>query len=356
MAEPWRDVAPIGTGEVIFHIGPPKTGSSSMQVTMAARRAELVEAGVLYPGSEVRAKYSGWAVMGVQQRGMGKPRMAEWEALVAEVDDSGLRAVVSAEAFARADAAAIARMVASFGADRVHVVAVGRRLDKALPSLYQEKVKKFLPKTYEEWLAKVLAGPDLDAMLGSFFPGQQLGLIAEKWAAHIPLERFHLIVADESDRALMPRSFERLLALPEGFLEPVSTENESLDRDTIEMLRRLNVQKKVHGWPDDFYRALIFDGAVEHLRTRAWEPNDRKLPPPPAWALERIGLLTDHAIARLRDLAPHVIGDLDHLRPAPPATETAPPPSETLSMSAAVTALTGAVDAAWRRDQADRQV
>ncbi len=354
---PWDDITPMAPGDVMIHIGPPKTGSTSIQTTMAARREELAELGVLYPGSGVRAKFSGWAVMGARPRGMRKPRMAEWDALVDEVNESGLKAVVSSEAFGRADEEAIGRMVDSFGADRVHVVAVGRRLDKALPSLYQEKVKKFLAMTYEEWLDYVLAGDDIDAILASFPPGQQLAKTVEKWSVHLDPQRFHLICSDENNRALMPRSFERLLALPDGFLEPVSSANESLDRTSVEMLRQLNAQKKSHGWSDDFYRKMVFYGAVKGLRQREWAPDDTRIPTPPEWALARIRTLADHTIASLAEQGPHVIGDLASLRPGEDVAAPDSPlvESPTIAMDAAVAALAGAVDASWKLQQGGKQ-
>ena len=296
-ANPWDDITPIAPGDVMIHIGPPKTGSTSIQTTMADRRGELRELGTVYPGKGVRAKFSGWAVMGARPRGMREPRMAEWDKLVNEVNRSGLRAVVSSEAFARADDDAVGRIVASFGADRIHVVAIGRRLDKTLPSLYQEKVKKYLAKTYEEWLDEILAGDDLDSIRESFPPGQRLDAIVERWSRHIDPQRFHLICAPEGDRAMAPRSFERLLDLPEGFLEPGESLNESLDRTSVEMLRQLNEHKRQQQWPNWFYRKLIFDGAVEGLRLRSWGPGDEKVPTPPEWALERIRTLAEHVIA-----------------------------------------------------------
>lgn len=354
---PWDDVAPMAPGDVMIHIGPPKTGSTSIQTTMAARREELAGLGVLYPGSGVRAKFSGWAVMGVRPRGMRKPRMAEWDELVREVNDSGLKAVVSSEAFGRADEDAIGRMVASFGAERVHVVSVGRRLDKALPSLYQEKVKKFLAMTYEEWLEYILAGDDIDAILKSFPPGQQHALTVRKWSQHLDPARFHLICSDENNRPLMPRSFEKLLDLPEGFLEPIATANESLDRTSVEMLRQLNGLKKAHGWTDDFYRKMVFYGAVKGLRQREWAPEDTKVPTPPAWALARIRTLADHTIASLREQGPHVIGDLGSLRPGEDVAAPESPlvESSTVAMDAVVAALAGAIDAGWKLEQAHAQ-
>lgn len=350
---PWDHVQPIAPGDVLIHIGPPKTGSTSLQTTMAARRDELRELGVLYPGSGVRAKFSGWAVMGARPRGMRKPKMSEWEELVAEVNDSGLRSVVSSEAFGRADEAAVARMVESFGAERIHVVAVGRRLDKALPSLYQEKVKKFLAMTYEEWLEYILAGDDIESVLASFPPGQQLADTVARWSAHIDPKRFHLICADEGNRALTPRAFERLLDLPEGILEPVDVKNASLDRSSVELLRRLNQQKKERGWTDDFYRKMVFFGAVKGLRNREWDSGDEKVPTPPEWALARIRTLADHTILRLREQGPDLIGDPESLRPG---EDVAAPPSplvepDQVSMDTAVGALAAAVDASWKLQQ-----
>ena len=62
-------------GACLVHIGPYKTGSSSIQAAFHAKRAELREQhGVVYPGKEVRARRAGWGVIGVTPRGGGPPR------------------------------------------------------------------------------------------------------------------------------------------------------------------------------------------------------------------------------------------------------------------------------------------
>lgn len=352
----WDHIAPMASGEVMLHIGPPKTGSTAIQTVMAGRRAELVELGVLYPGSEPRAKFPSWAVMGEWPRGKREPMMAEWDELVSEINKSGLKAVVSSEALIRADAGAVTRIVRSFGAERVHVVAVGRRLDRALPSLYQQKVKKFHAKTYEEWLGSILVDDDLDALLASFPPGQQLAETVGKWSTHLPPHRIHLICSEEGNRQLLPRSIEKLLDVPEGFLEPVAGVNDSLDRTSVEMLRQLNVMKKSSTWTDEFYRKMIFQGAAAALGGREWGSDDTKVPIPPEWALNRLRTLADHTITSLRAYGPHVIGNLDRLRPGEDVVASSSPlrESPTIAMDVAVTALAGAVEAAWRREQAWR--
>ena len=295
----------------MIHIGPPKTGSTSIQTTMAARRDELAELGVLYPGSGVRAKFSGWAVMGVRQRGMRKPRMVEWDELVTEVNGSGLRAVVSSEAFARADEDAVDRIVDSFGADRIHVVAIGRRLDKTLPSLYQEKVKKY-PREDLRGVARRRSstGDDLDVAPEVVPTGTAAG--RDRRAVGAP-HRSAAVPPDlrprgrpGHDAAILRAAAEPPRRLPRAG----ESLNESLDRTSVEMLRQLNEHKRQQQWPDSFYRKLIFDGAVDGLRHRSWGPGDEKVPTPPEWALARVRTLADHIIARLHTLQPHVIGDL----------------------------------------------
>ena len=140
-----------------MHIGPYKTGSTAIQSSLHEHREELAAPAITYPGSStarcaragpcsvaaasVRPTYrgrvgrdgrrgtSGARARGDHQRGLllGPPRRAR-------------------------------KLVDDLGADLVHVLIVARRLDKLLPSAWQERVKSVNEtRTYDTWLREVLA-------------------------------------------------------------------------------------------------------------------------------------------------------------------------------------------------------
>ena len=127
--------APIPAGGVLVHVGPFKTGTTAIQGALQDARERLPDHGVLYPGNARRIARPGWAVLGRKQRGRDPVPIEEWEELAAEVRAaSDHRVCISTEDFGSASPEQAARIVGDLGGDRVHVVAVARRLDKLLPS------------------------------------------------------------------------------------------------------------------------------------------------------------------------------------------------------------------------------
>ena len=131
------------------------------------------------------------------------------------------RVVISSEDFSSARPQHIARLVADLGPDRVHVLIVARRLDRLLPSAWQERVKSVNEtRTYDAWLREVLAPSATARRPRTFWHHHGLArpdrAVARGAAARAGARAGH----DESDRGVQPRAFERLLGLPEGQLTP----------------------------------------------------------------------------------------------------------------------------------------
>ncbi|MCW2852073.1 MAG: hypothetical protein JWM84_1737, partial [Nocardioides sp.] len=59
---------------------------------------------------------------------------------------------MSDENFARAESPVMERIVTELGGPEGHVVAVARRLDRLLPSVWQERVKSGHAGDFETWL------------------------------------------------------------------------------------------------------------------------------------------------------------------------------------------------------------
>ena len=126
------------------------------------------------------------------------------------------RVVISSEDFSSARPRHIARLVTDLGPERVHVLIVARRLDKLLPSGWQERVKSVNEtRTYDAWLREVLS-PERDTSLArTFWYHHGLQVLIERWREVLPPERVLVLVNDESDRGMQARTFEQLLG-PSG--------------------------------------------------------------------------------------------------------------------------------------------
>jgi hypothetical protein len=298
-------------GAVLVHIGPYKTGSTAIQTTLALHRDDMAPHGVLYPGDGHRQMRPTWALIDRGAAGVGSVPMAEWDDLSSEVRAAvDQRVVISSEDLASAKVEQARKLAADLGADRVHVLIVVRRLDKLFPSSWQERVKSWNEtRTYDEWLREVL-DEDRSAAAGStFWRNHGVANLVAVWGAAVPPERIVLLVADESDRASSPRTFEALLGLPDGLLTPGPRENTSLSMDKIELYRQVNQLFKDHEWSARHRRELVYRGMLRGLRQVPQNELDVPIPKVPTWAADRV---RDLSRARARQVAGHpgrVVGD-----------------------------------------------
>lgn len=338
----------LPAGACLLHIGPYKTGSTALQSALFEARQALRLHGVAYPGRWRRAMRPGWAVLEYTPRGRSPVPISVWEEFSAEVRAAAdERVCVSTEDFGSAGPTRIGRIVEDLGGSRVHVVAVARRLDRLLPSQWQERVKSHDTITFDSWLRRVLGTDTSDREHRRFWASHDLVAMADRWTPYVGSDRFSLVVADEDDRDVVPRAFERMLGLPAGLLVLPPAANASLSANATELVRRVNELFESEGWPDETYHRLVQQGAVQQMTTASRPPSEGAIPPLPGWAAARVAELSDLRIEELRSRGVRVVGDLEGLR-APVAGDPAPddlPRPEVVSIDTAVRAITGIVEA-----------
>lgn len=350
------DALPDGTH--LLHIGPQKTGSTTIQAALHRSRAVLRDHGVIYPGPGPRPKHALHHGLGFSvARGGPKGSEQEWQDLLAQVHDPAARvAVVSHEAFGRADNDQIRRVVETLGGDRPHVVAVARRLDRLMPSQWQQRVKAKLTLSYDEWLGVVLGEPDPEHPVwrNLWVPHDTVTLL-RRWAGPVGAENVTLIVGDEADRDLLPRTFEALLGVPCGTLDlRAGARNRSLSYGEVELLRHLNRRFEGHRrWSAADYFALVHQGVIPALVQAERDPADPPIPPLPRWAFDRLVEVSEQrlsGLAELREAGLRIIGDVERLRLRPeeaPAADAATEPLVRPDLAAR--ALEGMAAGALRR-------
>jgi hypothetical protein len=302
-------------GSVLLHIGPAKTGSTAIQHTMFQARARLAEHGVHYVGERPHEKEAGAVALGVRGPiGRRPARREAWERLVREIADAHLaRLCLSNEDFGRADDAAVERILAATGAERTHLVYVARRLDKVLPSSWQQQVKARVTASYPDFLREVLDPAATSWTARLVMEPQDVGLVLARWGKHLPPERMTVVVADEGDRTVLPRAFEALLALPDGVLEtPPGPANRSMGFAETEAVRRLNRLALDEQWTPREYRQIVQREVVRRLKNRTDDgPRIGGIPPE---AHDRVAELADAQIETIRSSGAHVVGDPERLR------------------------------------------
>ena len=349
-------------GSILVHIGPFKTGSSALQMSLHTRRKEISEHGVLYPGTGYRHLRPIAAAMGRGPRGVDSVPEHEWTDLVTEIDQTAAaRTVISSEGLSTAGHRVVQRIVDDLGADRVHVVRVERRIDRLLPSAWQERIKSSNEtRSYPEFLDDVLdADPaTAEGWRTSFWAAHALEKFLDRWRSALPDDRIHVVVADEGNPLATTAVFERLLGLPAGMLDPTQRPNSSLSWERVELCRRLNEVFDERGWPDKMRRRLLQHAVVAALRDVPTGHDDTRIPAVSGERLRRTSELSARRIHLLASSGVDVIGDPEATRVVHDPHQAAghePDPPASIAIAPVVAAVERLVTHAQKGQRTQRQ-
>ncbi|MCH9815774.1 MAG: hypothetical protein K0U64_04885 [Actinomycetia bacterium] len=337
MVEPW-----LGPGAVLLHIGPRKTGTSALQSAQAAVIPELLDAGVTYP-VDGRHRRAAKAVLGRIRWGGDVPDDSFWEALVAEVRSRPDRAVVSNEIFASATAEQADRIVADLGQQETSVLMTLRPLEKMLPSLWQQAIKRGRTLTLEAWLERALD----EAAADRFRHLNRYDQLAMRWADIVGVDRVAVLVADSSRPDALFRDYESLVGIPQGLLKPERV-NRSLTLPEAEVIRAFNQRNDLvdsdPGLFQRWFRTGAFRALVENRTPPADEPKVR-LPP---WALARAREIQAEITAGIREGGVAIFGDPTTLTGQASVSDAAAPAEATTEAATTIATelLVGLLDSA----------
>ncbi|MCX4592059.1 hypothetical protein OG819_20690 [Streptomyces sp. NBC_01549] len=305
--------APLPPGTRLLHIGPHKTGTTSIQGALFAAKDAMAGHGVDFPAHSRHPMEAALAVCARPgMMGDTKPTEGHWKRLVDAVHATGRRtSVVSSEFFADApDDESIARIVDGLGRDQVHVLVTLRPLAKIMPSQWQQYVQNGLRMGYEDWLEHMLRKAPYEKPNPSFWRRHRHDRLVERWVRVAGAENVTVVVVDDRDRDGLMRTFESLLGLPDGLLEPVpDAANRSLTLAETEMLRKLNMEFRGNGLPDEVYSKMVRNGAVMHMKnTCRPAPDDARITTP-RWALEAAAGIGAEMAERIAVMGVRVLGD-----------------------------------------------
>jgi hypothetical protein len=302
-------------GARLLHIGPHKTGTTSLQSAFHVGRREAAAQGVHYAGPNRQPMQAAHAITGKPSPyadGKTPPR-SRWRDLVREVEGAvGKRVVISSEGFADADDDGIRTVITDLGADRVHVVVTLRPLVRILPSQWQQYVQGGMTLAYDEWLDAMLNQPP-GSVSPSFWVRHRHDTLVKRWAAVAGSSNVIVIVAEEADRERQLRLFEHMTGLREGTLVPEKDlSNRSLTLPEIETVRAFNLAYRAEGLGTMLHTKVMRFGAAEHLKRRVPGPDEPGIETP-AWALERANAVSREIVDGIAGSGVRVIGDLEAL-------------------------------------------
>ncbi|MFF1702773.1 hypothetical protein [Streptomyces sp. NPDC058252] len=322
---------PLPAGTRLLHIGPHKTGTTSIQGALFAAKDAMAGHGVAFPAHSRHPMEAALAICARPgMMGDARPTEGHWARLLDAVRATGKQtSVISSEFFADApDDETIARIVDDLGRDRVHILVTLRPLAKIMPSQWQQYVQNGLRMGYEDWLDHMLRKAPYEKPNPSFWRRHRHDRLVERWARVAGAENITVVVVDDRDRGGLMRTFESLLGLPDGLLVEVpDTANRSLTLAETEMLRKLNMEFRGNGLPDELYSKLVRGGAVMHMKnTCRPAPDDARIVTP-AWALEAATGIGAEMAERIGTMGVRVLGDPALLSAVPSAAQDGPAPA-----------------------------
>jgi hypothetical protein len=316
-----RQAAALSGDSILLHIGPHKTGTTSIQALLASARDDLLALGVTYPGRlsahhraarAVLDRPIGWARDGVT------PSEEAWHRLTRTARQASGVTVISSEFFSLCNADQRARVVEDLGRDRLHVLVAARNPGSLALSNWQQVLRSGTADDLDGWLRTHFHREAPGPADQGFWSTAEPATLVENWSQVIGVDRIQVVVIDETDRDLLPTTFEQLLGLPSGFLAsrtPVA-HNRSLTAPEAELLRQaISRTRDDLSWDEFslFYRAGY---ATRLLDARQPPPGEARSVLPP-WAAEQAAAEAGSSISRLRASGVSVIGDLENLRPMP---------------------------------------
>ena len=345
--------SPLPPDAILLHLGFHKTGTTALQSMFADSRPRLAEHDVLYPGRRRSHHPAAMAMTnrtwGVGREGGQDPDPRAWNRLARAARRHQGRVLISSENFALTADEAAARMVADLGADRVHVVFTVRPLAQLLSSSWQQYLKSGWTTTYDQWVEQVVAELEPGARRSGFWLRNDYPTIVGRWASLVGPQRVHLVCLDAADRGFLLRTFEELLGIPAGVVDPgVADSNRSMTAAEAELLRALNAASTHWDWPT-YQHTIRVGAAAAMVEDRRPEPEETPL----VTAQDVLDRVAEHGRGMARavtDLGVVVHGDLDVIGEPVAALDGDPGyrPS-TVPIDAAVASVLGAIRGAQKQ-------
>lgn len=358
-------LAALPSDAVLVHIGPHKTGTTSIQSILANSRPRLRDLGVSYPGKYLAHHREAMALrqfrQGTDQGAPPPPKPAVWTRFALRIGETPGRIVISSELFAQADDRARARLVRDLGPDRVHILAGARNPAGIAVSTWQQDLRTYArPISLTEWLEQHFRRTEPGGAPDEFRGYADPAALVARWAEVVPPEQITVLVVDERDRRRLPTIFEQLLGLPAGLLadqEP-SLENRGLTTVEAALVRQIILALDARlSWSE--YARTMRAGVIRRLQEVRRPGPEEARAQLPQWAVDQAAAESERSIAALRASGVRIVGDLAALRRGPEAGGDEPEIREVpieLAAEAVVGAIAVATRDSWSLDAPRRRV
>jgi hypothetical protein len=304
---------------VYLHVGAPKTGTTYLQDRLGANSESLAEHGVHFPRGPLgrdpghthfRAALD---LLGADWGGPAGHAEGYWDALMRKVRRSRGTVIISHEILSAAPADKVARAMADLDGSEVHVVFSVRDLARQLPAFWQESIKQGRRWTFKKFLDAARSNDNL-----WFWQSQSVPDVLSRWGAGLHPDHVHLVTVPQpgGSRDELWRRFCAVFGVDPAWAPTESDRvNPSMGVAETALIRRLNRRLGKKGMTEHHQQALVREMLV-HQNLAGREGRKATLPPDLyPWVSEIAESWIEWAEGSKID----VVGDIEDLRPVPPA-------------------------------------
>jgi hypothetical protein len=302
------------TRRVVIHIGPPKTGSTTLQDALRDNRDDLKRAGIRYAGSGTQSSAAAMWATRRKDRTTGRQVPASaWKQLLKEINDSiESTVVVSSEWFAAATSAQIRTISQELPGAEYQIVIALRSLDRILPSRWRQNVIEGATYSFTEWL-ELIFSPNTNPYGTRFWHQHRHDELVQRWGEVFGQRAITAICVDDADPDRLLRHMESLIGAEEGALGTRRhVRNVSLDGVTVEGIRRFNVLAEEYGVPPELRYLAVTRGAVPQIEQHVQSDGSTAGRVPAQYA-DRCVAESTRIVEGLRASGATILGTLDAL-------------------------------------------
>lgn len=233
---------------VVLHVGVPKSGTTFLQRALWSNRKALRELGISLPGTrqremflaavEVREGYRFWGYAPEEIDGT-------WAVMCKHARDHPGTTIMSHELLGGATEEQARRALAGLEGLDVHVVLTVRDLVRQATSEWQEQIKNGNKRRFARFQRRILRQIARGSFDSGFWRNQDPVRVLERWAAHLPPSRVHVVVAPPSgaDPGVLWQRFGSAAGFDAAQLShatPDAPANQALGTAQVSVLRRVN--------------------------------------------------------------------------------------------------------------------
>ncbi len=342
-----------------MHIGAPKTGTTYLQDRLGLNAKSLAQHHVHVPSRPMVSTglFHFRAALDLLEEDWGGPEghaEGSWAAMVKRVRRAQGTVIISHEILAPAKPEFIGRLRRDLEGSELHVVYSARDLARQAPAGWQESIKQGRRWSYGRYLSRVRNGKPW------FARAFDLPTVLARWGTGLSPDRVHVVTVPQPDAVaadpdlLWHRFCEAFMIDPDWAPRESDRANASLGSAETQVLRRLNQRISRAARRDASYDDLIL-GMLAGETLSGVRSRPILLPPKfHPWAVER----GEAWIEWLEESGVDVIGDVNDLRPGPPAEDFRHPDRvrAKLQLEAAIDALAAMTREAAARPDPDATV